>query len=135
MDKQKVYTDLQKSGCWNLKHWTGGMATTIEEFSEYILNEYGEDSEQAKMYNITKANNKRLQDEKMEYLKINFEEIQKDVFKDGADGWRGHNGCYCSQCFERHGGTYTKWKILHGKVAQKWEEFRLHMKLAGKISG
>tara|TARA_Y100001937_G_scaffold125152_1_gene191362 strand:+ start:1499 stop:1699 length:201 start_codon:yes stop_codon:yes gene_type:complete len=54
MDINQVLIDLKNSGCKTLAEWTGDMASNMEEFKNFILNEYGEDSHQAKRYGIIK---------------------------------------------------------------------------------
>lgn len=60
-------------------------------------------------------------------IQIEYEEIQRHIFKDEADGWKGRNGCYCSKCFEfQNKGTYEDWLKIHKKIVQQWNEFRIN---------
>ena len=45
-------------------------------------------------------------------------------YQDGGDGWKGRNGCLCSQCWEFHKkGTYKQWLKLHKKVIREQDKF------------
>ncbi len=50
MDIQQINADLKASGCKTLEDWTG--CKTYNEFEKLILQEYGDESEQAKRYGM-----------------------------------------------------------------------------------
>ena len=46
-------------------------------------------------------------------------QIQKEVFEEW--GWKGFNGCFCSQCWLREEkGSYDEWVELHTKMVELW---------------
>ena len=59
--------------------------------------------------------------DRREYIRLVYEEIRKDVFKDA--GWYRPK-CYCSVCWEADKmGTYEEWRKLLAEMIRQQTEY------------